>query len=506
MLKNIKKRVLVFSFPLISSLYSCGGEMTIHSILEKGNNLKDFKISSIVQVDKSTKKDDDNGEIFNIKDILERGGESGYVSDIDIDNFSYKSLPPHKGDKILYLTFDDGPMRGTKAVLDVLEKERVEATMFLVASNVVRHFDLFKKELLMPNVMVANHTFSHANGKYSKFYSNKHKVLADVEHAQMLIGGRKYLRLAGRNVWRIPIKDRDDYGIKKRQRKVEHRDYDALKREGFYVYGWDVEWHFDRKGKIRGNAKEMADKVEAVLRRKRTIKEGKVVLLAHDFMFRTKESVKELREFIKIMKNRGWKFQTIDKYLENNTPSKMTRTKYFKPKKLKRKEAIFISARKELEEYIAREKAHQEDILSIRKILASAPLINNTPFVIDNEKLIYSHNIKDSSKSDKKSQKSMIDTFTEAILERDIQKFEALIDNINPNMQDSKGRLAINCAIIIDNMEFVKRLIKKGSRLDIQDANGFTPMALATKYKRFDIVRYLANVISKQGILVAKLD
>ena len=504
MLINIKKRFFLFSIPVLSSVFGLGGGMTINSILENGNNLDHMKINSILKVESNIEQNE-KSDFLNIKDILERGGESSYVSDINLK--TYCDLPPHKGEKILYLTFDDGPMRGTEAVLKILEEENVDATMFLVAGNVVRNLHLFKKELLMPNVMVANHTYSHASGHYAHFYSNKYNVLCDVEHAQMLIGGRKYLRLAGRNVWRVPGKERDDYGIKKRRREIERRDYDALKRDGFFIYGWDVEWHFDRKGKMRGSAEEMANHVESVLRRNRTVKKGKVVLLAHDFMFRNSHSVNELRKFVKIMKSRGWKFEQIDKYLDDKMPDPMLTAKYYRPKKLNRREAICISTRKETEESMARAKAHKNDAISIRKILASAPLINNTPYFINNKKYIYSNiNMKHKETISDKIPKNGSDVLTKAILEKDSEKFYKLIDAVNPNAPDSQGRLAINCAIIINDMDIVKELIAKGCRLDIRDRDGLTPLLTARKYRRYEMERYLAGVMTKNGILVAKLD
>ncbi len=506
MLINIKKRFFLYSLPLLAPLLGFGGDITIHSILEKSNNPSELKIESILKVKHNKESEKEKNDFFNIQDILERGGESRYSPKTDVK--FYSDLPPHNGDKILYMTFDDGPMKGTSSVLKILKEEKVNATMFLVAGNVVRNLSLFKKELLMPNILVANHTYSHAHGRYRKFYSNKYGVLSDVEHAQMLIGGHKYLRLAGRNVWRIPNNDRDDYGIKKSQRRVEHRDYDALKRDGFYIYGWDVEWHFDRRGRMRGGAEHMANQIEAVLRRNKTIKKGKVVLLAHDFMFRNKQSEDELRKFVKIMKKRGWKFQTIDKYMEDKVPPVMRRARYYKPKRLKRKEAICISTRKEIEESIAKAKIHKNDMLSIRKILASAPLINNTPYLINNEKFIYSsnHHLKNKTISETTNNEN-IDELTKSIFENNSEKIDKLIYNTNPNIPDSKGRLAINCAIIMNNMDIVKKLIQRGCKLDMKDENGFTPLLTARKYRRYEMERYLAGILSKKkDILVAKLD
>jgi peptidoglycan/xylan/chitin deacetylase (PgdA/CDA1 family) len=45
------------------------------------------------------------------------------------------TLSATAADRIVYLTFDDGPLNGTSNVLDVLASENVPATMFMVGAH-----------------------------------------------------------------------------------------------------------------------------------------------------------------------------------------------------------------------------------------------------------------------------------------------------------------------------------------------------------------------------------
>lgn len=67
-------------------------------------------------------------------------------------------------DKIIYLTFDDGPIPGiTDYVLEELEKYKASATFFCVGDNISRHPEVFRK-ILSGNHKIGNHTCNHLNG------------------------------------------------------------------------------------------------------------------------------------------------------------------------------------------------------------------------------------------------------------------------------------------------------------------------------------------------------
>ncbi len=67
-------------------------------------------------------------------------------------------------EKVIYLTFDDGPIPGiTDWVLDVLKEHQALATFFVVGENVVRHPTLLKR-IDKENHTIGNHTFYHVKG------------------------------------------------------------------------------------------------------------------------------------------------------------------------------------------------------------------------------------------------------------------------------------------------------------------------------------------------------
>jgi peptidoglycan-N-acetylglucosamine deacetylase len=67
-------------------------------------------------------------------------------------------------EKVIYLTFDDGPVPGaTEFVLDVLEKEQARATFFCIGENVVRNPAVFRT-LRDSHHALGNHTYNHLKG------------------------------------------------------------------------------------------------------------------------------------------------------------------------------------------------------------------------------------------------------------------------------------------------------------------------------------------------------
>ena len=67
-------------------------------------------------------------------------------------------------EKVLYLTFDDGPHpTATPFVLDQLKHYNAKATFFCIGKNVVEYPDIYQR-ILEEGHRVGNHTFNHLNG------------------------------------------------------------------------------------------------------------------------------------------------------------------------------------------------------------------------------------------------------------------------------------------------------------------------------------------------------
>src|SRR4051812_11800885 len=78
-------------------------------------------------------------------------------------NFVWE-IPVEKDEKILYLTFDDGPHPvATPFVLDTLKKYNAKATFFCIGNNVVTYPDVYKRSIEEGHT-IGNHTYNHLNG------------------------------------------------------------------------------------------------------------------------------------------------------------------------------------------------------------------------------------------------------------------------------------------------------------------------------------------------------
>lgn len=78
----------------------------------------------------------------------------------------YPSLQWHhcRNQKVLYLTFDDGPVPGvTEFVLGQLRQYKATATFFCVGDNIRKYPEIFAR-IVEAGHRVANHTYNHLNG------------------------------------------------------------------------------------------------------------------------------------------------------------------------------------------------------------------------------------------------------------------------------------------------------------------------------------------------------
>ncbi len=69
-----------------------------------------------------------------------------------------------RSQKIIYLTFDDGPVPNvTEFVLNTLKSFKIKATFFCIGDNILKHPELFER-LKNDGHAIGNHTFNHLNG------------------------------------------------------------------------------------------------------------------------------------------------------------------------------------------------------------------------------------------------------------------------------------------------------------------------------------------------------
>jgi peptidoglycan/xylan/chitin deacetylase (PgdA/CDA1 family) len=121
-------------------------------------------------------------------------------------------------EKVIYLTFDDGPVEvATPEVLQILKTYNARATFFMVGDNVVRYPEIFD-QVLKEDHAIGNHTYNHLKG----WSTNDQDYIENVEKCQEVIESRGYKRND------LPL-FRPPYGrIKLAQLAVLSRDYDII--------------------------------------------------------------------------------------------------------------------------------------------------------------------------------------------------------------------------------------------------------------------------------------
>jgi peptidoglycan-N-acetylglucosamine deacetylase len=128
-------------------------------------------------------------------------------------------------EKILYLTFDDGPVPGpTEFVLDVLQSLSQQATFFCIGDNVRKHPHVFRK-IADGKHAVGNHTFNHLNG----WKTDNQRYLANITLCDREINSANK---GGQSTYKL---FRPPYG------RITLRQIQALK--DFQIVMWDVLTH-----------------------------------------------------------------------------------------------------------------------------------------------------------------------------------------------------------------------------------------------------------------------
>ncbi len=105
----------------------------------------------------------------------------------------FSIYPPEDGDKVLYLTFDDGPSsKATAQILDVLKKYNIKATFFVLGQNAEKYPEIISR-MAREGHAIGNHSYSHS---INHIYSDTDSFLAEVNKTRDIIvnivGEKKY--------------------------------------------------------------------------------------------------------------------------------------------------------------------------------------------------------------------------------------------------------------------------------------------------------------------------
>ena len=133
----MKQRVKDTKAPLLAGLQNY--DTTIGSNIDfmKGITVEDdFDKNPKVSVDSSKVDFGKAGTykvIYTTKD--KSGNERKYTQTVIVNNPRPANAVAPSGEKVVYLTFDDGPSQNTQRVLDILDRYHAKATFFVTGNG-----------------------------------------------------------------------------------------------------------------------------------------------------------------------------------------------------------------------------------------------------------------------------------------------------------------------------------------------------------------------------------
>ncbi|MEH1899473.1 MAG: polysaccharide deacetylase family protein [Nostoc sp.] len=187
--------------------------------------------------------------------------------------------------KVIALTFDDGPWpESTAQVLDILKKNQIKGTFFVVGENVKNFPNLLKQEIAEGHV-IGNHTWHH----WYQFL-NPQAAAYEIDHTEDIIFKTTGLKT---NLFRPPG-------------GVMHNGVVEYARNSKYAI---ILWSSDSVDYSRPAVPKLIGNVF------REAKPGGIVLM-HDGGGNRSKTVQALPEIIANFRNQGYRFVTIPELLQ----------------------------------------------------------------------------------------------------------------------------------------------------------------------------------------------
>ncbi len=184
--------------------------------------------------------------------------------------------------RIAYLTFDDGPsQKVTPLILDILSKENIKATFFVVGEQVKKNPEILKR-IYEEGHTIGNHTYSH---QPAVIFSGTGPLMQEIRKSEELI----YATIGERTtIFRMP------YGTNFSQWPAYRR---ALEQSGYSHVSWNV-------NSMDSTAKNVpAGRIVNSVKRQVTGKD-KVIILFHDLVSTT--TAEALPDIIQYLKGQGY--------------------------------------------------------------------------------------------------------------------------------------------------------------------------------------------------------
>ncbi len=216
----------------------------------------------------------------------------------DYGNAGEKDFPDNDGDKVCYLTFDDGPSSTvTSRILDTLEKYGVKATFFVTGDGNLS---------MLKEMYEAGHTIGlHANNHtYSAIYKSSEAYFNDLN----TLSDKVYEKIGVRSkIIRFPGGSNNTVSKKYCTGIMTELAY-KVQQQGYQYVDWNVDSLDANDNYFVGNKTPKDTIVKNILNSAKN--KDKICVLMHDIAVKT-TTADALPEIIEGLKEQGFRFEAL---------------------------------------------------------------------------------------------------------------------------------------------------------------------------------------------------
>ena len=205
-----------------------------------------------------------------------------------------ENIYDYDGEKRVFLTFDDGPnMSVTPYILDLLKKENIKATFFVLGNRATYNPELIQREYNEGHY-IANHGYSHV---YRDIYQDVDSVFDEYNSTEQIIqdalGNPNYHS----KLFRFPGGSTGGY-----YRDIKAEALEELKNNGIASIDWNA---LSRDAEGANTVEELVNNVIETVGDKQS-----VVILMHDASDKIL-TYEALPEIIQYLRDNGYSFKNI---------------------------------------------------------------------------------------------------------------------------------------------------------------------------------------------------
>lgn len=195
--------------------------------------------------------------------------------------------------KICYLTFDDGPSENTLKILEILKRENIKATFFVINTDKMSYL----KNIADDGHAIGLHSYTH---KYSSIYSSDEAYFNDLQMISDTVFQYTGIRS---NIIRFPGGSSNTTS-KKYNKGIMTRLTKEVQNRGYAYFDWNV---------TSGDADDKKVSADYIVQqcKKDMPKKSNACVLMHDASAKT-TTVDALPQVIKLFRDNGFTFEKLD--------------------------------------------------------------------------------------------------------------------------------------------------------------------------------------------------